>query len=138
MSNKQTLSAQLSEESPLYEDFQEYRQDFESKSEAVRSALRKGVEAEQTDPLDERPDSPIAGLMWDARRDVHTFVLAGAVCFLVAQLVSGVVGFGFLALAGCYALTVTIGTIDSLLLDSALLRRVKAVEAAAGGRGVEA
>lgn len=48
MGNRNTLSAQVREESALYEGFQEYRDrhGFESKSEAVRSALRDGIEAD--------------------------------------------------------------------------------------------
>jgi Arc/MetJ-type ribon-helix-helix transcriptional regulator len=40
------LSAQISTESALHDQFEEYReqQGFESKSEAVRSAVREGIE----------------------------------------------------------------------------------------------
>lgn len=49
MSNRNTLSAQVREDSALYEGFQEYqeRHGFESKSEAVRAALRQGVETDR-------------------------------------------------------------------------------------------
>lgn len=45
--NRNTLSAQVREDSALYEGFQEYRErhGFESKSEAVRAALREGVKS---------------------------------------------------------------------------------------------
>ena len=47
--NRNTLSAQVREDSALYEGFQEYqeRHGFESKSEAVRAALRQGVETDR-------------------------------------------------------------------------------------------
>ena len=49
--SKNTLSAQVREDSALYDGFEEYRErhGFESKSEAVRSALRQGVEGDQAD-----------------------------------------------------------------------------------------
>jgi len=49
MGNRNTLSAQVREDSALYEGFQEYRDrhGFESKSEAVRSAIREGVESDR-------------------------------------------------------------------------------------------
>jgi hypothetical protein len=130
-----TRSTRLSDD--LDDEFESFRdQNDMTTSEALRSLVKEGFEAKRSDPLDDRPDSRVAGLLWDARRDVHTFVLAGAVCFLVAQLVSGVVATGFLALAGGYALTITVATVDSLVLDSALLRRV--TEAEGAGSGVEA
>ncbi len=57
MGNRNTLSAQVREDSALYEGFQEYRDrhGFESKSEAVRSALRQGVESDRSGgPTDEK------------------------------------------------------------------------------------
>lgn len=52
--NKHTLSAQVREDSALYDSFQEYREKngFESKSEAVRAALRQGVDTSDDSDAD--------------------------------------------------------------------------------------
>lgn len=51
MSDREMLSAQVSKDSALWEDFSEYkeRNGFESRSEAMRAALRQGIEADERD-----------------------------------------------------------------------------------------
>ena len=43
MVDKTTLSAQVDRDSELFEDFLGYEEEFESRSEAVRTALRDGI-----------------------------------------------------------------------------------------------
>ena len=54
MSDREMLSAQVSKDSALLEQFQEYkeRNGYENRSEALRAALRQGIEA------DTEPDGP--------------------------------------------------------------------------------
>ena len=121
-SNK-TRATRLPDETD--ENFQEYRDENDmTNSEALRSLIRAGLEEANKDPLDDRPETTLAGLLWDARRDAHKFLIAGVLAFLAGQLATGFVATGFFLVAGSYALTVTVAGIDALLLDSALLRRV--------------
>jgi len=41
----ETVAAQLSDDSKLWDDFDEFQTDYQNKSEAVRVALRRGMEA---------------------------------------------------------------------------------------------
>lgn len=121
-SNK-TRATRLPDETD--ENFQRYRDENDmTNSEALRSLIRAGLEEAHKDPLDDRPETTLAGLLWDARRDVHKFLIAGVLAFLAGQLATGFVATGFFLVAGSYALTVTVAGIDALLLDSALLRHV--------------
>ena len=67
MSDREMLSAQVSKDSALWDDFQAYqeRNGFESRSEALRSALRQGVDA------DEEDDSPTVEQLRDELRDLR-------------------------------------------------------------------
>lgn len=119
------------------EEFEKFRDvnDMTS-SEALRSLIRLGLEEARKGPLDDRPDGALSGLLWDARRDVHKFLMAGVLAFLAAQLATGALATVFFLIAGGYGLTVSVAGIDALLLDSRLLRYATA----SGGvsSGVEA
>lgn len=107
------------------DDFTEFRDTNDmTTSEALRALVRTGMEERRKDPLDDRPDTVLAGLLWDARRDVHKFLIAGVLAFLAGQLATGLVATGFFLVAGGYGLTVTVAGLDAMLFDSALLRRV--------------
>jgi hypothetical protein len=107
------------------DDFAEFRDTNDmTTSEALRTLVRTGLEEHRKDPLDDRPETALAGLLWDARRDVHKFLIAGVLAFLASQLATGLVATGFFLVACGYALTVTVAGLDAMLLDSALLRRV--------------
>lgn len=117
------------------EDFQEYRDRNDmTNSEALRSLIRAGLEEANKDPLDDRPETTLAGLLWDARRDVHKFLIAGVLAFLAGQLATGFLAGGFFLIAIGYGFTVSVAGLDALLLDSRLLRYVTG----AGSNGVEA
>jgi len=119
------------------EDFEEYRDDNDmTSSEALRSLIRLGLNEARKGPLDDRPETTLAGLLWDARRDAHKFLIAGVLAFLAGQLASGLVATGFFLVAGGYGLTVSVAVIDAAVLDSALLRRV--VSSSSDPLGVEA
>jgi len=44
----ETVAAQLSDDSKLWDDFDEFQTDYQNKSEAVRVALRRGMKANDT------------------------------------------------------------------------------------------
>ena len=123
MSDNKYLSAKVDPDSALYEKFMTVKEEegHESNSEAVRDLVRLGLDEKLTDPLDDRPDTLLAGLLWDARRDLHTFVLIALVATGLSFLTAGVVSTGFLTVAGLYALTVTVGAIDAAVLNSRLI-----------------
>lgn len=100
------------------EDFQTYRDVNDmSNSEALRRLVSQGLEESKAHPLDDRPDTALAGLLWDARRDVHTFVLIGVMAAVGSTIATGVLASLFSAIAVGYALTVVVGAIDYLVLD---------------------
>ena len=106
----------------LDDNFETYRDAKDmNNSEALRELVRVGLEEKRADPLDDRPDTLLAGLLWDARRDLHTFVLIALVATGLSFLTTGVVSTGFLIVAGLYALTVTVGAIDAAVLNSRLI-----------------
>lgn len=121
----------------LDDEFVEYREDNDmTNSEALRVLVRSGLSQEAADPLDDRPDGLLAGLLWDARRDIHTFVSISLVATGLSFLTAGVVSVGFLIVAGLYALTVLVGSIDALVLDRGLT--LKLAERSATPAEVEA
>jgi Flp pilus assembly protein TadB len=109
----------------LDDEFEKYRDTNDmSNSEALRSLVRSGMERERQDPLDDRPDTRLAGLLWDARRDIHLFVLIALVATTASLLTTGVVSSGFLIVAAGYALTVVVGAIDAVVFDRGLTLRL--------------
>ena len=52
MGEKQYVAAQIDEDSPLYQQFEDYEnsEGFESRSEAVRSLLRQGLDGGESGP----------------------------------------------------------------------------------------
>ena len=135
MTDRVTLGVQFDPDSELLEEFKEYKENngFTSRAETMRHLKRA---QHHQDPLDDRPDSVLAGLLWDARRDVHKFLIAGVLAFLAGQLATGLLATGFFLVTCGYMLTVTVAGLDALLLDSALLRRI--VSSSADPLGVEA
>jgi hypothetical protein len=123
MTDRVTLGVQFDPDAELLDEFEEYKENngFTSRAETMRHLMREQL---HQDPLDDRPDTVLAGLLWDARRDVHKFLIAGILCFLAGQLATGLVATGFFLVACGYGLTVTVAGLDAMLLDSALLRRV--------------
>jgi len=112
----------------LDDEFESYRKARDmNNSEALRELVRVGLAEKRADPLDDRPNSLLAGLLWDARRDIHTFVLISLVALGLSFMTTGVVSLGFSAVAALYALTVTVGGIDALVLDSRLTLRLMAL-----------
>ena len=127
MGENQYVAAQIDEDSPLYQEFAVYEdtEGFESRSEAVRSLLRQGLKNETTHPLDERPDSTLAGWLWKARQDIHMFVLVAVVSLLVSTLTaSAVIAVGAQLLALAYALAVLLVAVDTVLLGDRITLRL--------------
>ena len=78
-----------------------------------------------TDPLDERPDSTLAGWLWRARQDIHTFVLVALVGLLVSTMTgSAVIWFGAQLLAVSYSLAVLLVAVDTVLLRDRITLRL--------------
>ena len=92
------LSAQVSKDSALWEDFSEYkeRNGFESRSEAMRAALRQGIEA------DERDDTAAVEDLRDELRELRdrqrTPLEEGG--YLFASVVAGTSPIAMLYLSG--------------------------------------
>ena len=124
--SKEQLGARVDADGSLYQEFEQFEKSggFESRSEAIRAVMRAGLDGKNTGPLDDRPESALAGLLWDARRDIHTFVLISLVAVGLSMLTSGLASVAFGVLAGCYALTVFLGAADSLLLNDRLTLRL--------------
>jgi len=103
------------------EDFQKFRdQNDMNNSEALRELVRTGLSEKRADPLDDRPDSLLAGLLWDARRDLHTFVLISLVALGMFFLTSGFVSLAFGVVASMYGLTIFVGAVDAVVLEKRL------------------
>jgi len=109
-----TRSTRFNED--LDDDFEKFRDVNDmTNSEAVRTLVRTGMDEVRSDPLDDRPDGLLAGLLWDARRDFHTFVLVALVALLLSTLTAPPVSWVFSGVAFLYALSVAVGAIDKFL-----------------------
>jgi len=110
-------------------DFEAYRDEKEmTSSAALRDLIRTGLKEKRSDPLDDRPDGLLAGLLWDARRDFHTFVLVALVALLLSTLTAPPVSWVFSGVAFLYALSVAVGAIDKFL-NSKFSRLLAGVDA---------
>ena len=110
----------------LDDEFEDYRTTRDmNNSEALRELVRVGLAEERTDPLDERPDSTLAGWLWQARQDIHTFVLVAVVGLLVSTLTtSAVISVGAQLLALGYSLVVLLVAVDTVLLRDRITLRL--------------
>lgn len=109
----------------LDEEFEEFRDTNDmTNSEALRTLVREGLEQKRSGPLDERPDGTLAGILWEARRDVHTFVLIGIMCTLLMVLTTGWVSALAGVIAALYAVTVIVAAIDALAFGSQVTIRL--------------
>lgn len=124
--SKEQLGARVDPDGSLYQEFEQFEKSggFESRSEAIRAVMRAGLDGKNTGPLDDRPESALAGLLWDARRDIHTFVLIVLVSIGLSVLTSGIASMVFLGIAGLYSLTVSVGVVDALVLNNRLTLRL--------------
>ena len=111
MGSRENLAAQVDTDAALYERFEEFREmnGFESKSEAVRQAIRRG--------LTDRPETPLAALLYDARQNKHTFLLVAIVAFVGGTLVPGVLAAQVVlyGISVLYSLTFLVGMADAAL-----------------------
>jgi len=119
-------------------DFEAYRDANEmNNSEALRELVGTGLDEKRNDEFAERPDSWVAGLLWDARNEIHTFVFVTLVAYLLSTLTAGLMSTGFEVVAFLYALTFLVGVADGLL-NHPLARHVADVDTDAGPNEVEA
>jgi len=86
MSSK-TLATKVSEDSELYRSFDDYADDYSSKSEALRVAIRRGMEDDRVAQLGERGawgvlSLSIAGLALDVGVLAGVAAVAAAVLFI--------------------------------------------------------
>ena len=125
--SKEQLGARVDKNGSLYKDFERFEKSggFESRSEAIRAVMRAGLKEKNTGPLDERPDSTLAGWLWKARQDIHTFVLVALVGLLVSTMTGSVViWFGAQLLAVSYSLAVLLVAVDTVLLRDRITLRL--------------
>ena len=116
----------------LDDDFEKFRDANDmTNSEALRTLVRTGMEEVRSDPLDDRPGGLLAGLLWDARRDFHTFVLVALVALLLSTLTAPPVSWVFSGVAFLYSLSVAVGAIDKFL-NSKFSRALAGVDRQAG------
>lgn len=117
-SNK-TRATRLPDETD--EDFQEYRDKNDmTNSEALRSLIRAGLDEAHKGPLDDRPETTLAGLLWDARRDIHTFFAVSLLAAVLSVLTGGLLEVAFGTLSLLYLLTVTVGFVDGAILSNSI------------------
>jgi len=125
--SKEQLGARVDKNGSLYKEFERFEKSggFESRSEAIRAVMRAGLKEKNTGPLDERPDSTLAGWLWKARQDIHTFVLVAVVSLLVSTLTASVViSVGAQLIALAYALAVLVVAVDTVLLRDRITLRL--------------
>jgi hypothetical protein len=108
-----------------------------SNSEALRELVKTGLEEKKKHPLDDRPDTRLAGLLWDARRDIHTFVLIAVLSLAAGVFSTGLASSLFLAVAAGYGLTIFVGAVDALVLDRGLTLRFANLGRTEAGSEVE-
>lgn len=119
MTDRVTLGVQFDPDSELLEDFEEYKEEngFTSRAETMRHLMREQLHG---DPLDDRPETLLAGLLWDARRDIHTFFAVSLLAAVLSVLTGGLLEIGFAVLSLSYLLTVTVGFIDAVVLSNSI------------------
>lgn len=123
-----TLSVVVEEDSGLYRRFDAFREqnDYASRSEALREVMRRG--------LSDRPDTAVAGLLFDARKDIHTFVAVALLALIFATVTTGIASVAGYVVAGLYGLTIFVGAADAIVLGS----RLTTTTTDADSSGVEA
>ena len=120
MAEKATLAAEVHKDGELYEDFQEYQESFESRSEAVRAALRNTMwDDEDSEPDTEREPPYVAELMALAVFGIW-IALGGAVPW--ASGIATEVALVFISIG-------SFGAIGCALAAAVLLRRPDAADA---------
>ena len=124
--SKEQLGARVDKNGSLYKDFERFEKSggFESRSEAIRAVMRAGLKEKNTGPLDERPDSTLAALLWNARRKTHTFVMVALVSVVLMLITTGMVSFVFGGLAVSYAVVVILAAVDKFVLNNSLTVRL--------------
>ena len=96
-----------------------------SYGETHPDVIEAELEENNTGPLDERPESTLAGWLWKAREDTHTFVLVAVVSLLVSTLTaSAVISLGAQLLAVSYSLAVLLVAVDTVLLRDRITLRL--------------
>ena len=110
----------------LDDEFEAYRTERDmNNSEALRELVRVGLKEVRADPLDSRPESFLVGQLWQARQDIHTFVLVAVVSLLVSTLTgSPVISLAAQLLALGYALVVLLVAVDTVLLRDRITLRL--------------
>jgi high-affinity nickel permease len=105
MGDRKTLATQVGEDSQLYRDFQEYQQDYANKSEALRHAIRDGIDTDavtQEDlqrALEESKAEAQVGA-WESGALTSAFLLASiAIAFAVSTILPFVPSFEGIATA---------------------------------------
>lgn len=89
-------------------------------AEALRHLIRTGLEEAQKDAVDRleeahdrqhpgRPDTMLAGLLYDARDLRHSAVLISGVLFVAYSMFASPLSYGFLAVSGAYAVAAVLG-----------------------------
>lgn len=116
MSSK-IVSAQISEDSELYEELQEFSADYESQSEAVRSLLRAGLDTKRppADTAEAEAEAPLTNDVYALWGTI--FGVFGGVAALLSFVVAGV----FLALGVLTSGVTALVAVGSLALAMFLL-----------------
>lgn len=105
----------------MEDEFTDYRDEKDmNNAEALRELVRTGLSEKRADPLDDRPDGLVAGLLWDARRDIQMYFAVMLLATILTVVSTGLLSYISAAVALLYLLTVTVGVIDALLLDKRL------------------
>jgi len=119
MPERQTLSAQVREDSALWEEFEEYRSGYESKSEAVRAVVREGLEASR-EQEEAGPWSLLASVAGEQLTDqislLGRYLLYTGVALLLVefQVFAAPVWIGMAAVFGVLALATALSTLSTV------------------------
>jgi len=144
MSDREMLSAQVSKDSALWEDFSEFkeRNGFESRSEAMRAALRQGIEADKRDEMAGVED--LRDELRDLRDQQRTPLEEGG--YLFGSVVAGTSPIAMLYLSGIFSTPLAfvgglavalvgllIGAVTKIVADNTIRADANAVAAAEVG-----
>jgi Arc/MetJ-type ribon-helix-helix transcriptional regulator len=96
---RKTISAQVDDESDLWRDFEEFREDYESQSEAVRAAIRAGVQRKEANTEDRLVKRAALILLSGAMFSVLLLALAVVAAALGETAITAALGAGALIIA---------------------------------------
>ena len=114
MGQKKYITSQVDEDSELYQRFEAYVDEagHDNKSAATRQLVKSALDQHEDDnPWHDanRPDTPMAALLYAARNIRHTAVLAMLMALVLAELLTWPLLLAPAAIAALYGSTAVVG-----------------------------